>query len=88
MNDNLFRVTERIGALVLEFYQIRLSSGKIQFHMADLNRFVLSHTGIAPDSAGRILRDMRKHGQLDYTLISRKESLYEFKRVQVLEGVQ
>ena len=47
--------------------------------MADLNAHVNTRVGlVAPDSPGRILRDLRKKQRLDYLVVSRKSSLYEF----------
>jgi hypothetical protein len=49
------------------------------FHMEELRDFVRAeHSNIAPDSPGRILRDLRQDNVLNYRVISRSQSLYEF----------
>jgi len=35
--------------------------------------------GIAPDSPGRILRELRLRGWLNYVVINRRQSLYQFR---------
>jgi hypothetical protein len=49
------------------------------FIMNDLRKYV-SQRGyrIAPDSSGRILRNLRQTGELNYRVINRSKSLYEF----------
>ena len=34
---------------------------------------------IAPDSPGRILRELRLNGRLDYVVLNRRQSLYQFR---------
>jgi hypothetical protein len=48
------------------------------FHMSDLTEFVQETVVCAPDSAGRELRYMRARGDLNYSCIERKSSLYQF----------
>ena len=52
--------------------------------MEDLRRYVEEGLGgkIAPDSPGRILRQLRQHGHLDYTVIYRAESIYRVEWVR------
>ncbi len=67
------RVRDRIGQAVLDF----CSPGRI-FHMKDLVAYIEFRCGyVAPDSPGRILRDLRKKRKLDYFVKSRRDSLYE-----------
>lgn len=75
----LRRVRAAIAGLILEFFEVRGIGA--QFHMAELMRFVNSHMIIAPDSAGRILRDMRQDGELNYAVIDRRKSLYRIEAV-------
>ena len=79
------RVRSRIGSLILEFCRRQVGI----FHMEDLRKFVeceanrepfLGH--IAPDSPGRILRQLRQEGYMGYVVISRAESLYKVTWVQ------
>ena len=71
------RVRSRIGSLIMEF------CGQVDtFHMEDLNRFVKRYAGfpVAPDSPGRILRELRRYGFVRVELISRRGSLYRVIR--------
>lgn len=79
-DDNLDRVSARIGGAIVKFYEQRKDSGRPEFHAGDLRAFVISCVGhaLAPASPDRILRDLRKRGILDYKVMSRSQSLYEF----------
>jgi hypothetical protein len=73
-NEELARVNDRIGALVVAFCDL----GPRQFHLHELEEFVMSRmAGITPGSPGRIMRDLRQRALLDYRLVSRRDSLYE-----------
>jgi hypothetical protein len=76
---NIERVNERIGAAVLDFCKECAQTDHGLFYMEDLRKYVSERVGgyIAPDSPGRILRLLREQGKLDYTVLSRAESLYE-----------
>jgi hypothetical protein len=79
------RVRSRIGSLILEFYEFRLHINATQFHMDDLKRFVENrapYSRIAPDSPGRILRQLRQHRLLNYKVVSRRQSLYQVLPVE------
>ena len=56
------------------------------FYMEELRQFVENRIGegnhIAPDSPGRILRQLRQQGLLNYALVSRSKSLYEVKPLE------
>jgi hypothetical protein len=50
------------------------------FHAEDLRRYVLAvEPEIAPGSPDRILRALRQEGKLDYVVIDRRNSLYQFR---------
>ena len=68
------RVVSRIGKLIVIFCQRQPGP----FHMDELRRFVEHELGgkIAPDSPGRILRQLRQQRRLNYTVICRRKSLY------------
>lgn len=71
------RVYQRIAPIILDFE--RANAGR-QFHVEDLRRYVLGYVPeTAPDSPGRILRELRLRGKLDYTVINRRQSLYLFR---------
>ncbi|WP_316205751.1 hypothetical protein [Bradyrhizobium sp. SZCCHNS1012] len=73
----LARVSAQIAGTILEF---RSALHPLRsFHSEDLRRFVIERVPeIAPDSPSRILRDLRKKKLLDYKIIDRRASLYEF----------
>jgi hypothetical protein len=77
--ENLERVSKQIGDAILEFCRTRAANPR--FHIDELRQFVAARVPIAPDSPGRILRQLRQRGDLDYTIVSRKDSLYELTRV-------
>lgn len=73
----LARCRAVIAPLILAFWRSREVGA--QFHMVELTRYVASRTTIAPDSAGRILRDMRQAKELNYSVIDRRNSLYQIE---------
>jgi hypothetical protein len=52
--------------------------GNDDWHMQDMTDYVLARVKSAPDSPGRMLRDMRRRGELNYECVSRAKSLYRF----------
>ncbi|HEU0180326.1 MAG TPA: hypothetical protein VFV58_39320 [Blastocatellia bacterium] len=73
--ENIERVSERIGGAVKAFMRERCGQ---QFFADDLRRYVRVNVGeVAPGSPDRILRMLRRAGELDYKVVSRSESLYE-----------
>ena len=79
-DENLQRVGGKIGGIVLDFYRSRLRSGCHEFHMDQLTEYVQANLAeaLAPDSPGRILRQLRKVGRLEYIVLNRQQSLYKF----------
>lgn len=76
--ENLERVSLRIAAAVMQFCRERLGWESKLFHADELRNYVTAATGInAPASADRVLRDLRQKRQLDYEVVSRRESLYK-----------
>lgn len=73
----LARVSGNIARIVADFCRGRLDEGRAEFHMEDLTEFVRARSTIAPDSAGRILRDLRRNKVIDYTVVNRAQSLYK-----------
>lgn len=73
------RVKTRIGSLVRQFYK----PGKV-FHLKELTDFVTDGIGIyiAPTSPYRIMALMRQQNELNYKVLSRSQSLYEFTNVK------
>ena len=68
------RVRSRIGSLIMEFCRENYI-----FHMKDLTLYVQARVEVAPDSPGRILRDLKRRGFLHYKVICREKSLYQVK---------
>ena len=76
-NDaDLKRVSGKIAGLILAFRATK-QPGE-QWHSEDLHKFVNQVSKVAPASADRVLRQLRKAGQLDYQVVSRSKSLYTF----------
>lgn len=74
--DNIRRVSKKIRAHIIEFWRTRLGDDT-DFHMEDLVSFVRAQIpNVAPDSASRILRDLKHKGVLNYVVLSRSKSLY------------
>lgn len=78
--ENLDRVYSRIAIHILAFHDEH--RGQF-FHAEELRRYVLQHEPlmIAPGSPDRILRQMRLKGMLNYDVINRRASLYQFKEL-------
>ena len=80
--ENLERVSARIGRAVIAFFREHSDEHNKRFHADELRACVIRLTGIAaPASADRVMRDMRQRGLIGYKLISRRESLYEVIRI-------
>lgn len=75
----LERVSVRIGKSVVAFCETRVGQ---EFHADELRDYVLSQCApIAPASPDRVLRDLRKKGELDYEVVNRRQSKYRVIRV-------
>jgi hypothetical protein len=73
------RVKDAIAATVLKFVTHRFENEDTSqrgFRAHELSDFVARFHTVAPDSAGRIMRDLRTSGDLDYKVISRRKSMY------------
>ena len=76
--ESLARVKRCIGAAIEKFCADRLLLGMPEFSMRDVDGFVRETVKcpIAPESVGRILRDLRQSGRIGYVLVSRRKSAY------------
>ena len=82
--ENLERVTSRIGRAVVQF-----CGEHRRFHADELRKYVITETGIAaPASADRVLRHLRQKKKIAYKVVSRRESLYEVTWVGVEKEVE
>ena len=71
------RVYGKLAPLIMAYYHE--DHGR-SFHADDLLLYVLDYVpDVAPDSPGRILRQLRQEGKLYYVVINRRESLYQFR---------
>jgi hypothetical protein len=77
----LTRVRGVLREAIIAFCALRLTTGKPVFHADDLRDFVASFADVAPGSPDRVLRDLRKHGVVRYTLESRTKSRYRIDGV-------
>ena len=76
--ENLDRVYSRIATHIMAFRDEHGAGA--YFHAEDLRQYVLEREpSIAPGSPDRILREMRLNGVLNYTVVNRRASLYQFK---------
>jgi len=70
------RVFAKIAPIIVAYYK---ANPRRQFHVEELRQHVLAWVpDIAPDSPGRILRELRQIGQLNYLVVNRRQSLYRF----------
>ena len=69
---NLERVRSRIAQAIVTF-----CDWHSMFYMQELLNYVEATTQVAPDSPGRILRDLRQKGLIDYVVLNRRQSLYQ-----------
>lgn len=71
-----------VQSIVLAFLKSRLHYNQPLFHAQDLRNYVSSwDVRIAPGSADRILRKVRREGAASYKLVSRSRSLYRAESV-------
>lgn len=71
---HLATVSSRIQGAIVEFFDLHAGQ---QFHAERLHEYVEARCGkTAPDSAGRIMRDLRQRGEISYVVESRGQSLY------------
>lgn len=70
----LRRVTGSIAEHIQAFFDLRRDGE--EFHAVDLHGYVQSAAQIAPASADRVMREMRRLGQINYSVVNRRQSLY------------
>lgn len=82
--EQLERVGESIAPLVLAFFATK-QPGDL-FTMNSLTDYVRARRSLGVvESAGRILRDLKRKGELNYELVSRSQSLYRVLALEVCE---
>jgi hypothetical protein len=85
-SQQLDRVSTRIATALVAFWSQRLRESPV-FVAADVLAHIKTHVGeVAPDSPGRIMRDLRARGQVAYEVVSRAESRYRALPLPVSEA--
>jgi len=78
--SELSRVRANIQGHVLAFCGIVKKRDVAEFHAKELHEYVTEHYGeIAPNSAYRILWELKRGDVLDYEIVNRRQSLYRLK---------
>lgn len=72
--EQLARVNERIGALILDFYN-KHGHGYV-FTLHEITLFVMKQVVCSPTSPYRIMSSMKTAGIISYTVIDRSQSQY------------
>ena len=74
--QQITRVRDAICQHVTAFLDAHLNQ---EFHCDTLRQYVSAQVGgyVAPGSADRILRMLRQKGSVNYTVVSRRHSLYK-----------
>ena len=81
MDEHLKRVTGRIEGAIVEFAGLTRHRA---WHADDLRRHVSAVVGVvSPASPDRVLRQLRQARLLNYRVISRSQSLYEWAPLDV-----
>jgi hypothetical protein len=76
--EELGLVHDHIAGAVLRF-----CAAVDTFHLHELEEFVAAEVpNITPGSPGRILRDLRRNGQVAYRVLSRTDSLYAIEPLE------
>lgn len=76
---NLTRVYDNIADVIMDFCRTHVGQ---TFTSARLRAFVTSRMPVAPASPDRILRELRKRGEVSYVVVSRAQSLYRVLSVR------
>jgi hypothetical protein len=77
--ENIARVHNKIAPIIARFFEER-GVGH-EFHVDELRRYVARHYPVnAPDSAGRIMRDLRERKWIGYEVVNRRASLYRMTK--------
>lgn len=77
------RVSSRIAESILSFARARLQMKRPEFFAEELRTWIRQSVGeVAPDSPGRILRQLRQQKRLAYEVVNRAESKYRLSEVR------
>jgi hypothetical protein len=75
-STNLKRVRETIANAVYEFWRERHQRDDCEFYIKELAEYVAIRHVVAPNSAYRVMYEMRKLGRINYEMVSRRQSRY------------
>ena len=79
LEPELDRVRSRLAGIVFKFIQ---EQGKgNMFYASALCNYVWRYYQCAPESPGRILRQLRLEGYLDYEVVNRAQALYKVTEI-------
>jgi hypothetical protein len=70
------RIAGNIAPLIIEFCRKRLEEENPLFTMTELEETISGQHAITPGSAGRILRDLKWIGRIQYEVKDRAKALY------------
>jgi hypothetical protein len=88
-SSNFNRVNSKIALHILGFFEGKVG---VEFHVAELLTYVRTRVpDLAPDSPGRIMRDLRAKNLISYEVVNRRDSLYRIlpvKTVTVLKQAE
>ncbi len=76
---NLARVSEKLEKHVVIFFALRKPGDT--FYVSQLTKYVADKEPCAPDSPARVARDLRRRGVIAYSVLNRRQSLYQVERV-------
>lgn len=74
--ENLERVGMNLRTAIYQFLEAKIEHGQPTFYADEITKYVQRAKFSAPGSALRILRDEKRKGNLEYTLLSRSQSHY------------
>lgn len=71
--------TAEIARIILDYADAqKRRHGNAPFHMADLAERIAEKRTVAPDTTGRQLRRLKGQGKINYIVVDRQQSLYQF----------
>ena len=78
-DSELERVSERIAAVVIDFFNEH--GPGYEFNLHEITLYVMQKVVCSPTSPYRVMADLRKKDRLNYIVMSRKESLYRMTAI-------
>ncbi len=75
-HEQMERIRSRMGRHLMQFWETMKFGDR--FHAIDRDRYIRSQGLMAaPESTGRLMRDFRQYGRLNYRVVRGEKSLYE-----------